>query len=277
MTKIKRKYAYTRGRQIWRLLASNTGRLIIEERDMKTREAFYNCVQIDTGKKLFYDFQLEEKLWLGIEAVDNDIIFFHKFASRDMPDHKGIIAFDIDSQRIIWQTEEYIFDFIKEGKIFCYKNNFDGRIFFVIDSLTGRLIDEPGDNLVEVNKLREEAFDSKSFESYLFPEPFDLDDSSFLPMDEIAEQINVEHSIEGKIEFIPFSDIILLNFHERLNDGGLRNRFMAIDILNKKSILEKDLNANSNAFVPDSFFVKDDLLFLLVEKTMLEVYSILIK
>ena len=274
MKKIKREYTYTRDRQIWRLLPTGTGKLIIEEREMNSKEAFYNCIKVDSGEKIFYDFQLEEKHWSGIESIYDDFIFFHKFASRDMPDHKGIIAFDIASQNIIWQTDDYIFDFITNDKIFCFKNYFEGRSYYVLSCTTGKLLEDLSENFSDVNRLREEAFEQNNFDGYLFPEPFDEGNASFPPMNQIAASIKAEFSIAGKIEFIPFNEIVLHSFHQQLNNGKLNNRFRAIDILNKNIILEEILNKNSNTFIPDSFFIKDDLLFLLIEKTKLEVCSI---
>ncbi len=244
---------------------------------MNSREAFYNCIQIESGEEIFHDFQLEEKHWSGIESIHNDMIYFHKFASRDMPDHKGIIAFDILSQKIIWQTNDYIFDFISSDKIFCYKIYFEGRSYYILDSLTGSLLEEFGDNSTDVNRLREESFEQNNFEGYLFPEPFEESSSSFPPADQIVDSIRKKYTVAGKIEYIPLNEIILMNFHESLKDGNFQNTFKAIDILKKKSILEMVLNAHSKTFVPDSFFIKDNFLFLLIEKTKLEVCSLNIK
>ena len=47
-----------------------------------------------------------------------------------------------------------------------------------------------------------------------------------------------------------------------------------LDIDNGKVIFEEELNRGVKNFVPDSFFIKDDLLFLLKEKTELLVCSI---
>ena len=70
-------------------------------------------------------------------------------------------------------------------------------------------------------------------------------------------------------------DLLLFNFHEVNPDNTLKNIFRAVDLLSEKNILEVTLNSRTNAFAPDSFFVKDDLLFLLIEKIKLEVYKII--
>ncbi len=274
MSKIKKEYSYSRNRQIWRLLPTETDKLIIEDRDIETKEVFFNCIEISSGKKNFYDFQLEEKYWTGIETIYNDVIFFHNFANRDMPDHSGIIAFDINSKKILWQSDGYVFLFIWEEKIYCYKNKFESREYFSLDYKTGNLIDELGENAVLINSLREMSFDSISYESYLFPEPFNIFDPDNSVFKNILIELKNDHVITGNIEYIEMDDLLFFNFHEVQSDGSLINKFKAIEYLTKNVIFEEILNSNTKTFIPDSFFIKDNFLFLLIEKTKFKVCSI---
>ena len=100
--KAKKYYKVDYPNQIWRLLISDKDKLIIETRNPETKEAFFNCFDINNKKVLFDNFQLEEKYYVGIETVHNEIIYFHKFPKPDLPNHKEIIAFDINSQKILW-------------------------------------------------------------------------------------------------------------------------------------------------------------------------------
>jgi hypothetical protein len=67
----------------------------------------------------------------------------------------------------------------------------------------------------------------------------------------------------------------MFNFHKIESDNSLENSFKAVDLSTGKFILEKVLNLRTNAFVPDSFFLKENILFLLVERTKLEAYTII--
>ncbi|MGD1007363.1 MAG: DUF4905 domain-containing protein [Ignavibacteriaceae bacterium] len=274
MTKLKKVYNYSRGRQIWRLLPTGTNKLIVEERDTSTKEVFFNCIDINSGKKIFYDFQLDEKYWTGIETIYNDIIIFHKYASRDMPEHYEMIAFDINSKKIIWQNNEYIFLFIRENKIYCYKNKFEGREFFIVDYRTGNLQESLGDDANRVNLLRVNSFNLVNTGSFLFPEPFCRESMNDQDTGKYFEQYKTKNTIAGKIEFIKAEDIILFNCHNVLPDGSLKNIFTAFEFSSKKVILEKILNCRTEIFIPDCFFTKDGLLFLLIEKIKFKVYSI---
>jgi hypothetical protein len=272
--KIKKEYNYTNKRQIWRLLPTKSGKLVIEERDTETKEVFYNCIEISSGLSVFKNFQLEEKYWVGIETIHNDIILFHKFPERDMPGHRGIIAYDINSQKILWQNDNYIFLFMWEEKIYCYQTTFEGRKYYSVDIYSGELIEELGDDSSSINMLRERSFESINYEGYLFPEAFNASATNNAGLSDFMQQFRTNHVLVGEIEFIKLDGYVLLNCHEPLKDGSLKNTFRAIEILSKKIIFEEKLNSQTKAFVPDSFFIKDDFLFLLIEKTKLTVCSI---
>ena len=272
--KLKKKYIHNNKRQIFRLLPTNTGKIIIEERETEKKLAYFNCLEIDSGKKIFKNLQLDEKFWLGIEAVNNDIIFFHRFTKPDMPQHNGIIAFDINDQKVIWQDDDKTFLFIKDEKVYTFQQMFEDRKYFALDYQTGEVIEEPGNDSVSINILREEVIASEDFSSYLFPQKF----GSSIIVNETANQflksLREAHLVSGSIEYVLKDNLLLFNFHEINRDNSLKNIFKAVDLSKGKYILEETLNSSTNAFAPDSFFVKDNLLFLLIERIKVGVYEI---
>lgn len=272
--KIKKKYSHKNNRQIFRLIPTDTGKIIIEERDVEKKLAYFNCLHIDNGKKIFKHLQLDEKFWLGIEAIYNDVIFFHKFVKPDLPQHNGIIAYDINNKRIIWEDENRTYLFVKDEKIYAYRQRFEDREFVVLNYLTGEVIDELGIDSEAINLLREDTMNSEDFSSYRFPASFNLSSSGELRADDVLRRLSENNLIKGAIEYVLMDELLLFNFHEVNPDNTLKNIFKAVDLSNGKFILEITLNSRANAFAPDSFFVKDDLLFLLIEKTKLGVYKI---
>ena len=272
--KLKKKYTHNNKRQIFRLIPTNTGKIIIEERDIEKKLAYFNCLHIDSGKKIFKHLQLDEKFWLGIEAIYNDVIFFHKFIKPDLPQHNGIVAYDINQKRTIWEDKNRTFLFINDDKIYAFKQRFEDREFVTLNYITGEVIDELGIDSDAVNLLREEAINSEDFSSYHFPGSFNTNSFDKQRENGILSKLREEHIITGEIEYLLMDDLLLFNFHEVNTDNTLKNTFKAIDLSNEKCILELTLNSRTNAFAPDSFFVKDDLLLVLMERTKLEVFII---
>lgn len=273
--KLKKSYRFDNKRQIWRIIPTNSGKLIIEEREPEKKQAYFHCLSIETGKKILNNFQLDDKFWVGIEAVQNDIIFFHKFAKPDMPKHRGIFAYDLAKKEFLWQNPELIFLFLFENKLYAYKDKFEGRNFYSIHAESGNLIEEIGDDFQRINNLRSQSNLEESNEGYLFPERFDADSIDDIYLNEFISSLRNNFVISGKIEYILKNKLLMTSFHEVNSKGSFKNLFKAVDLSTGKYILEEVINKETSLFLTDSFFIKNDLLFLLFGKTRLEVYKII--
>ncbi len=272
--KIKKNYSLTNKRTIWRLIPSGD-KLLIEERDQKNKEVYYNCVQIDSGKYLMKNFQTDEKFWSGVEAFDDDKIYFHRFVKPDMPGHIGIFAYDLTSGSYLWERDDLVFLFLYDDCVFAFYQKFESREFFSLDAKTGRLIKEYGENSDEINSLREQLLQEEyeKYKSYLFPETY-LPEKLTPEGRALVEQIKTDEVISGTIDFVRFNDILLLSYHTAEDEGKLNNNFRMIEISTGKFIFEDVLNAGITSYIPDSFFLRDNLLFIIKNKSELIVFSL---
>ena len=273
--KLKKNYRFDNKRQIWRIIPTNEGKLIIEERELENKQAYFHCLLLDSGKKILSNFQLDDKFWVGIEAVlGDDIIFFHKFAKPDMPKHRGIFAFDLSKKEFVWQSPELIFLFALDNKIYAYKEKFEGRNYYCINSVNGEVIEDIGENYQRINYLRNESSMDASNDGCLFPEAFESDSAIENSASEFIISLRTDFVISGKIEYILKNELLMMSYHEANSRGTLNNLFKAVDLSTGKYILEEIINKETGLFLTDSFFVKDDFLFLLFGKTRLVVYKI---
>ncbi|NCS87606.1 MAG: hypothetical protein CO127_07595 [Ignavibacteria bacterium CG_4_9_14_3_um_filter_36_18] len=268
MAVLKKYFEFTDRKQIWRLLISDTNMLVIETRDVENKQAFFSCYNLENGKPVFKEFQFEEKFWLGIEEVKDDIIYLHKFAKPDLPWHIGITAFSINEQKILWTNKEMSFLFTVGSEIYSYKNKFDGKDFFILDSCDGSIKKELGNDAVYVNKMIEEQ--RKDFSNYNFPEPFkgSFEDKPILKKEK------EENFISGDVYYVEKYGLMFTNYHTAGDDGTLTNIIKVVEIDSEKVIFEEKLNKKLKVYIPDSFFLKDYYLFVLKEKEKLLVYKI---
>jgi hypothetical protein len=274
MASIKKNYSFSNKRNIWRLVLSASGYLVIEEREMNSKEVFFNCLIISNGKILFKDFQLEEKYWIGIEVVYKNLIFFHKFRKPDMPGHKGIYALDIRTQKLIWQNDDLVFLLAKDDKVYAYRATFEGREYFILDNLSGYIIEELGNNISEINRIREESIKNDFANNFLFPEKF-VENEKTQSIGKIISKVFDGIKIIGDINWLMYSDYLMFNYHEWDSDGNFNNYFKVMEVIKNKIVLSQTLNNKSKNLIAESFFIANDLLFLLVEKTKLVVYRII--
>lgn len=272
--KIEKLYTFKNGRQIWRLLLTTSDKLLVETRDTENKEVFFSCLDAFTGKPVFENLQLEEKFWIGIETTYKDVIFFHKFAKPDMPGHKEIIAFDLTTQKIIWQTDDYAFLFIYDNYVYSFKQLFEGQKFFALDYKTGELIEELGSDYEKIDILSGRSESENHYDDYLFPMKFNNEYIEEKRITEIIDEKTKTSDIVGDIEYNVYEDILLLNFFTKAENGNLINKFFAVDIKSNSELFNIVLNSEANAFVPDSFFMYKNLLFLLKGKNEVLVSSI---
>ncbi len=267
-------FKFSDGNQIWRLLISGSDKLIVETRNTAKKEVFFSCIDLESGEELFKDLQLEEKYWIGIEKIHDDIIFFHRFVKPDMPGHREIIAFDINSQKILWQTNEFTFLFIYNDKLYASKELFEGNKFFILDYKTGAVIDELDTDMNELNSLKNIAEQETDYGNYVFTEKFE-NDNPHIP-EKIKNYINKETEgkiFVGNIEFAGIEKLLLFNFHERTGEDKLTNKFYAIDTDSGETLFSDILNLNTNAYAPDSFFCYKNFVLVLKEKKEVAVFK----
>lgn len=271
--KIKNKYSYSDGNQIWRIKISDKEKLLIETRNTDKKETFFHCFELKSGKPIFTKQQMQEKYWLGVEAIHNDLILFHKFAKPDMPGHKGIFAFDIMSKKVLWENESYAFLFILENKIYVYQERFEGKHIYTLNPVNGELIEDLGQNPSSINELKNIADTKLDYSNYTFPEFF-CGSSSNQVIDELINKETNKHKIEGEIEYVIKNGFLIFNYHSQNKNKRLLNTITAYNVLKRKKVFSEILNTNLNAFAPDSFFLYNNLLVLIYEKTKVFVYEL---
>ncbi|MBI1936865.1 MAG: DUF4905 domain-containing protein [Ignavibacteriales bacterium] len=268
---MKKHFTYSVQKQIWRILISDSDKLILETRDTSTREVFFNCFDLQTGKKIFTDLQLEEKSWLGIEAIHRDVIFFHKYFKPDMPGHKEIIAFDIQSQKILWHNTDYTFLFAYNGKVYCYKQGFEERYFAALDYQNGNLIEELGSDYQTINLLKTKADNEVCWSLYVYPQVLHSADGKIL---EIIQSKTANLAIAGDIEYNTYKDLLLFSYNVKAFENSYINKFCVVDMPSGKEVLSEILNVNSGSLYTDSFFVYKKFLFLLKEKNGVIIFTL---
>ncbi|MEW6653999.1 MAG: DUF4905 domain-containing protein [Bacteroidota bacterium] len=265
-------FDYKSDKLIFRLLITDSDKLLIESRDANTKEVYFNCFCLETRRQILNNLQLAEKIWLGVEAVYKDIIFFHKFPKPDMPGHKGIIAFDIAQQKIIWQNNEYAFSFVYQDKVYCCTQGFEERFYYSLDYLTGEANNNLGSNFAQANSIRTEAENQKDWSQYLYPEPnISHADKS---IQQTITQFTDRLSLAGELEWAKIKDLLLFTFHTREKNNKFTNRFAALSITSGKTILYETINENVTALLTDSFFVYKEFLFLLKGKNEVVIYKL---
>jgi len=270
--KLKKRIKFTDSNQVWRIKITDTDKLFVETRDTEKMKAYYHAFELSSGKKIFSGYQMDEMFWLGIEIIKGDIVFFHRFAKPDMPGHRGIFAFDINTKKILWENENMAFLFIKDNLVYVYQEGFEGRYYYTLDIDSGKVKEELGQIHEEINALRDEAELAIDFSNYIFPEKyFSSGDSN---VDRIIDKTTRDLKIPSGVDFMTKGNLLMFNYHQAGEGKTLTNIFFAFDIEKNNEIMNHVLNQSANAYAPDSFFVYKNFLILLKEKKEVIVFEI---
>ena len=268
---MKPYFSYSSNHQIWRIQITDSDKLILETRDMDSKEVYFHCVDLTDSSIIFENFQLEEKHWIGIESIYKDIIFFHRFPKPDMPGHKEVTAFDISSQKILWNNEDLSFLFAFGDKVYCFKQGFEERYFYSLDILTGELKEELGDNYQLLNNIRNDAESKKDWSVYGYPKSMSEAEGLIV---EVINKYSSGYEIAGEIEFNTYKNYLMFNFHSKTKEGSFDNHFYLIDLDSRKVLNDEILNKNAPSLFKDAFFVYKNFLFLLKEKNEVLIFNL---
>ncbi len=274
MEKIERLYTLEDENKIWRILISESEKLILERRNTDVKEVFFAAYDLSNGNPLWENFQFEEKFWIGIEKIYKDVLYLHGFTKPDMPGHRGITAFDINAKKILWKNNDGVFAFVLNDKVYHYRDDFEGTKLEPLDYLSGETSGEIIDSLHEMEELREQAFLAEDFSDYVFPEKFYGDEPNAQQIEKAISKVTEGKDVEGEVEFAIRGNTFFASFHVKNSDSTMRNIFTALDLKSLQVFFENVLDESLDLFSADSFFLFKDYLFLIREKTKLDVYKI---
>jgi outer membrane protein assembly factor BamB len=272
--KIKPAWQYETDGQLWRMLFSDSGRIVGEDRDEEKKEVTFFCLDEVSGKVLWNHVSLSEHWWIGIETLYDGIVYLHEYVKPDLPQHKGIIALEIESGTILWRNDELLPLFVAHDNFYAAKETFEKRVYYELNTRTGEIQREFSQSDENPDPSRREK--GIGNQDIVFPEVIDngIEDANRL-WETIRSHCDVK-KVVGNIECIQREDLLFFNYHERVSNLSadppiLKNIFKVVDTKWNQVVYSEPLNERVLAPAPDSFFLKGLQLFYVKNKNRLVV------
>lgn len=262
---------------LWRLLPARGGLFVGEDRSPATKTVTFFCLQERDGSLLWNNLRLDEPWWVGIEAIHGNLIFFHEFARPDLPEHHKIIAADLRTGRILWNSEELKFLFARESVLYAAKDSFETRLFYEVNAETGSVLRELGDDASYMNVLREASTTDPEIEVD-FPEPLQqlewLDNQrKSLLKRHLGRHVNLE-----EVEVLVKNSLAAVAYYENMKpntpEAEFNQHLKIIDLETNSLLIEDVLTLGAKAVVPDRFFSRGTLLFYLKNRNIVRAINI---
>ncbi len=275
--KINPAWQFEAAGQLWRILFSGSGRIVGEDRDEEKKEVTFFCLDELSGEVLWKGIAFEERWWIGIEAFYDGIVYLHEYIKPDLPQHKKIIALDLDSGRILWRNDELEPLFVAGAKFFAVRSSFEKRVLYELDPVTGEIGREfsEDDEGFETAQRRLDP----SRQDFAFPEVFEAGVEQENELKDIIHSHYDFRKLVGSVEYIHYAGLLFFNYHERIGSSSadhpaLNNIFKVVNT-NKNRVLHSEvLNENASAPTPDSFFLKGSQLFYIKDKRCLVAFHL---
>lgn len=267
------EWSYQAGGVIWRILFSDRSRIVGERRSSEEKVASFFCLDEQSGKPLWKDLRLEEPWWIGIETIIGDTLLLHSYTAPDMPEHRGMQAFDMETGRLRWRNDEATFWFHAGNRLFGYRDFFERRVGYEIDPQSGDVTRTYDDSLQVLHDMRRQAQEEPGGHEMRFPEILPAEGGE-PKVRTLVSRAMKSSKIVGNIEFVEEEDLVSFNFHvgTRNRDSGspaLENHLMVYRISSGKKVFSDVIGRNLRAYVPDSFFVRRPRLFYIKEQSVL--------
>ena len=251
---------------VWRLVPTASGKLIGEARDVQKKSASFFCVNVRTGEVLWEGARFGEPWWLGIEAVHNDILLLHKFATPDLPEHRAVIAVDVLTGKELWRNEEVTFERLGSTSLHVVRAQAFSAQHVRLDYRTGTPVESAEVDVDEV------MWDDLLHDTEL-PTPL-----YNLTTDEPAAVLFGRHCSTEEVvlplEVVEREDCIVYGYYERLSAPTdervcMKNVLLVVASRSGEEVFRDVINARCWAAAPEAFFVCHDMLLYVRERTTL--------
>lgn len=266
-------WSFAPGAVVWRILFGQTNRIVGESRDNDRKKVTFFCLDGRSGRSLWTERSTEEPWWVGLETVQKNVVLLHGFQEPDLPGHFGIYAWDVESGEELWRNDKTTFWFCYRDRVYAYRTLFERRIGYALDLETGDVLETYDEGIEDLFKLRELARKEVPEDTVEFPEKM----SGTAPPPEAQSLIERETKnkrIVGGIEYLFQNPYLIMNYHvpgrnSALESLKLENHLAIFDSRRRRKVFGDILALEASAPVPDSFFLRNSVVFFVKEQRKL--------
>lgn len=273
------KWTYETDGIFWRLKISDNGRILCEARNPEQKTAWFNAIDELTGKVLWEGVSLEEPWWVGVEDLAEGRVYLHTFRKPDMPQHLGIYCYDMETGEPLWENKDLTFLLADGLQVYATAQGFEAKKYFLLNPETGEVDKEFGIDIEFVNLLRERQNEEFYFRNYSYPAHFDVNHPVFETHGNQVRSHIDPGIVHGNLDVLSTHGLLLLSWHEATAKHTpaapqFNQQFLAVEIASDSVIYADTINAGVDADAIDSFFVKDNQLLYIKERSILTSFAL---
>ncbi|HTE30271.1 MAG TPA: DUF4905 domain-containing protein [Chryseolinea sp.] len=242
---------------IWNTVVTpEEGILIIEVRNKELKRVTFSALSTGLGNFLWKDIAFDEPWWISLNAAAKQTAIFTIYLENNNPDKKGIFAYDITAQKVMWWNNDFSLVAVNDRFVRGIASKYGVREL-TLELGTG----------VETSAEKELL---QSPDGVLRPFQYTEDSSHFITIKTfLSSRFNLLPV--SALEYLEYDALIFLSFY--VQEGGLANYLMIISD-NGDLLMKEKLDEQLKGIGLDTFFLYGDSVFFVKNKRELFSYKI---
>ncbi len=243
---------------VWNTLAVEADDLLfIETRDDVNFQVKFSVLNYRTNGFLVKDVLLPESWWVSMTAARNHTLLLHRYVNKGNPDRKNLIAFDVASQSIRWEADNFSFYGWDDHVVSGYRPG-DDLVPVTLSVTTGEVVEQPFMEFRQDGPVHERPV--------FYPEG----SPHFETVKKFLDR--TDYAITGGVEYLEHDRWILMSVYVT-EAGNLANYLLVFDQMGNLALNVK-LGEKLTGLGADTFFILSGCLFLVKNKTELVAYRL---
>ena len=247
--------------KVWKILVDDVEPLlVVQVRDGDTYQTSFAAIDTAQNKVLWQNFTLDENWWLGMSGLAQGVLLLYTYPDAQKPQPRGIIAFDIAHQQLLWQTQELNFYQLDNGQVLATPFGQTDQEYLLLDLRTGEILER----FRELNS--QFALKNENIQT-VFPFHYHNETAYFQTVAVfLKKKFNLQ--IVQAVDYLEYENFIIISYFYKVGDD-LMNNLLVLD-LEGQALLHQNIEQQLTGIGLDTFFVFKNQLFFVKHKTRLQ-------
>lgn len=242
----------------------------VELRDTTAHEVHYTIIDSNNKQSFKQDLLVENAWWTGITAFREDKLVMHRFQDSENPERKEFFILDIQTEKLCWESEKFIFVKMHNNEIYGYeKTDENGQIHKIIS------LADYSEKIVDVvefeRKIEQLAKEQDKNNALIYPFYYPQEHVYFETVKAYLIQFMHVHPVNG-CEYLEHQGAIIISYYIYENKS-LSNYLLLINQA-QEVLLHEKIDHQLNGIGVDTFFVVKNRLVFIKEKHQLKSYAL---
>ncbi|GAB3203286.1 hypothetical protein ABID22_000924 [Pontibacter aydingkolensis] len=209
--------------------------------------------------------------WQGLEDAQYGMVYLHGYGDRKTGQHKGITALSADTGNQEWSLDDMAFYGLSQEGMLVYNPNAPEEALTIIGPENGDTIQTDISQYRAAQQVSD--FSSDRYRDCVYPVLYMQGESYFEDVCNFLIEQSGARPVQG-IAYAEANSCIVISYYAQAESGELDN-FVVIYDLEGKLRLKVKLGSGLSGIGSDTFFIFNLGLYLLLDKQILQVYSLL--